>query len=83
VHVRLTYRKPGITEREPAVPDSLSKREPKSPMIARPATDKYEPLQTTRVLTGQHVISSAGNGASNAFNRARSAGSSPSHSCQT
>ncbi len=40
----LTYREPGITEREPAALDNLAEHEPKSPMIASPAADNLKPL---------------------------------------
>ena len=45
MQVRLTYREPRITEREPDAPDSLTEREPKFAMIASPAADKCKPLQ--------------------------------------
>jgi hypothetical protein len=48
VQVRLNYREPGITEREPDAPDNLIEREPKSPMIASPAADNLKPLQVGR-----------------------------------
>jgi hypothetical protein len=44
VQARRNYRAPGIIEREPDAPDSLTEPEPKSPMIARPAADDREPL---------------------------------------
>jgi hypothetical protein len=44
VQARLNYREPGITEREPDALDNLIEREPKSPMIARPAADDCKPL---------------------------------------
>jgi hypothetical protein len=44
VQVRLNYREPGITKREPDTPDNLIEREPKSAMIASPAADNLKPL---------------------------------------
>ena len=44
MQVRLNYREPGITEREPDARDSLTEREPKSPMIASQAADDCKPL---------------------------------------
>ena len=45
MQVRLNYREPRITEPEPDAPDSLTEREPKSLMIASPASDDCKPLQ--------------------------------------
>ena len=42
MQARLTYPELRITEREPGTPDSLTEREPKSPMIASRYT--YPPL---------------------------------------
>jgi SRSO17 transposase len=53
VQVRLNYREPRITEREPGAPDSLIQRAPKSPMIASRRADKCKPLQVTRQYCGQ------------------------------
>jgi predicted ferric reductase len=60
VQVRLTYREPGITEREPDGPDNLTEREPKSPMIASPATDDCKPLQIVVVFVLVHPFLYAG-----------------------
>lgn len=40
------------TEPEPDAPDNLTRREPKSPMIPRPAADDCEPLQILVVQKG-------------------------------
>jgi hypothetical protein len=60
LQVRLNYREPGITEREPDALDNLTEREPKSPMIASPAADNLKPLQVGvapgRLLTDKHRI---------------------------
>jgi hypothetical protein len=50
VQVRLNYREPGITEREPGARDNLIEREPNSAMIASPAADNLKPLQLCDVL---------------------------------
>ena len=59
MQVRLNYREPGITEREPAAPDNLTEREPKSAIIARRSADDCEPLHLTvgiQVVTRERLV---------------------------
>jgi hypothetical protein len=49
---------PRITQRVPAAPDSLTEREPESPMIARPHADECKPLRVRSEL-GCHSVSLA------------------------
>ena len=49
------YREPRIIEPEPAAPDNLTEREPKSPMIASPASDDCTPLHVGGAHRSMHA----------------------------
>jgi hypothetical protein len=50
VQVRLNYREPGITECEPAAPDNLTEREPKSSIFGTPDVGSWERIRKLSLL---------------------------------